>query len=308
MQRFSIILLLLIFTGFGFLGNACKRSASTHPQNTLARVGKDYLTLDEAADAIPSFILKQDSVNAIKRYRDKWIQNHIILQEASRLGLSQQDNVRRKLQRAREEVLRQALKDYVIASKEDTTISDAEARSYFQAHKEQFALDERFVRFRYVKTKTMKQAREARQALLDGVPWTEVAHKYALDPETAIHESKQYWPISMALSNIDIMHRYLTIIGQSEISPIQRVNGKYQFVQLVDSRAKGEQPDLDWLIEQIKKWMLLNKRRRNFSSYVKNLYLKAKSNNEVQTYNVLNTNSNPKNTEADTLESNSTDE
>lgn len=306
MKHYSFIFLLSIFVIS--YGAACKRASSGHPKNAIARVGNDYLTLDEAVDAIPAFILKQDSVNALQRYRDKWIQNQIILQEANRLGLSQKKEVRRKLRRAREEVLRQALKDYVIASKQDTTITDSEARSYFQAHKKQFALDERFVRFRHVKTQTMKQAREARQALLDGVPWPEVAHKYALDPETAIHESKQYWPISMALSSIDIMHRYLTIIGQSEISPIQRVNGKYQFVQLMDSRAKGEQPDLDWLMEQIKKWMLLNKRRRNFSSYLKNLYLKASSNNEVQTFNVLNTNSNPKNSEADTLESNSKDE
>jgi len=76
----------------------------------------------------------------------------------------------------------------------------------------------------------------------------------------------------------------------------------------MDSRAKGDQPDLNWLISQIKNWMLLNKRRRNFSSYMKNLYLKAKSNNEIETYNVLNTNSNFQNTKADTIETDSTEE
>lgn len=308
MKHFYPTFLLLGVICFSLALLSCQRAADNHPENSLAKVGNHYLTISEARAAIPDFILKQDSANAIRRYRDEWIQNQLILDEANRLGLSQKDDVRQKLRRAREEVLRQALKDYVIASKEDTTISDAEARSYFQAHKDKFALDEKFVKFRHVKTNTMKEARQARQALLDGVPWPEVARKYALDPETAIHESKQYWPISMAAVNIDIMHRYLTIIGQTEISPIQRVNGKYQFVQLMDSRAKGEQPDLEWLLTQIKKWMLLNKRRRNFSSYVKNLYLKAKTNNEIETFNVLNTNSNPKNTEADTLESNSTDE
>jgi len=289
--------------------SSCKRPQSTPPDNAIAKVGNHYLTVKKAKSAIPDFILKQDSVNALKRYRDQWIQKRLILDEANRLGLKQKSDVGRKLQRAREDILRQALKDYVIASKkEDTTISDSEARSYFQAHKNKFALHEKFVQFRHVRTNTMKHAREARQALLDGVSWPKVAKKYAIDPETAIHEAKQYWPISMALSNIDIMHRYLTIIGQSEISPIQRVHGKYQFVQLMDSRAKGEQPDLNWLIGQIKKWMLLNKRRRDFSSYVKNLYLKAKSNNEIKTFNVLNTNSNLKNTEADTLESDSTNQ
>ncbi|MGD8427528.1 MAG: hypothetical protein PVH63_07840 [Balneolaceae bacterium] len=309
MKRLFHIFFLLSTVITGFLLFSCNKTHPGHADNTLARVGNQYLYLREAKKAIPDFIFKQDSIEALRRYRDEWIQNRIILQEANRLGLSQKKSVREKLQKAREEVLREVLKDYIVASrKEDTTISDEEARSYFQAHKDQFALDEEFVRFRHVRTRTIKDARAARQALLDGVSWPEVARQYCLDPDAAIHESKQYWPISMAANNIDIMHRYLTIIGQTEISPIQRVNGIYHFVQLMDSRAKGEQPDLDWLIEQIKNWMLLNKRRRNFSSYVKNLYLKAKSNNEVEIFNVLNTKSNPNHTQADTLESNPTDE
>jgi len=138
-----------------------------------------------------------------------------------------------------------------------------------------------------------------------------VAKQYGVNPDVAINESKQYWPISMAAQNVDIMNRYLNIIGQSEISPIQRVNGVYQFVQLMDKRSEGDQPNLDWLMKEIKDWMILNKRRQNFSSYVKNLYLKAESNNEVETFNVLSTQpdkSNQKTTVQDTLESNSANE
>jgi hypothetical protein len=79
-------------------------------------------------------------------------------------------------------------------------------------------------------------------------------------------------------------------------------------VQLIDERAKGEHPDLNWLIEQIKDWMLLNKRSRHFKSYVQNLYLKAESNNEVETFNVLPVNPNQQSTVSDTLEITSTDE
>jgi hypothetical protein len=154
----------------------------------------------------------------------------------------------------------------------------------------------------------MKAARAARQDLLDGVPWPEVANQYGINPKLSITESEQYWPISVALKDIDIMNRYLNIIGQSEISPIQRVNGIYHFVQLMDTKSEGEQPDLDWLMSQIKDWMKINNHRRNFSSYVQNLYLKAKSNNEVKTFNVLPTNTNSNSTAQDTLKSTSTNE
>lgn len=288
---------------------SCNHSTPSNDENTLARVGNEYLTIGDARSAVPDFLLQQDSVGTLSQYRDKWIQQQVLLQEANRLGLSQKKEIQERIQQARDEVLREALRDFVIGTnQEDIQVTDEEARAYYQSHKNQFELDEEFVQFRHMRARTLKEARAAKQDLLGAVSWPEVAKEYAIDPDAAIEEADQYWPISMAVSDISIMNRYLNIIGQNEISPIQRVNGVYHFVQLIDSRAKGELPDLDWLIVKIKDWMLLNKQRRNFSSYTKNLYLKAKSNNEVETFNVLPTKSNLNSTFEDTLESNSTDE
>lgn len=303
----SIILLGIAGLGLGLL--SCTSPAPQNRDNTLARVGNEYLTLEEARSSVPEFLLRQDSIGTLKKYRDDWIQQQIILQEAQRLGLSKNEEVKRKLRKAREEVLRKALKDYVVGSNQDKLkVTDEEARNYYQANKEQFVLDEEFVQFRHLRARTLKEARAAKKDLLGGVPWPEVAREYAIDAESAIENSGQFWPLSMALSEISIMNRYLNIIGQNEISPIQRVNGVYHFVQLIESRAEGEIPDLDWLLNKIKDWMKLNKQRQNFSSYVKNLYLKAKSNNEVETFNVLPTTTNQNSTLEDTLESKSTDE
>ncbi|WP_138429651.1 peptidyl-prolyl cis-trans isomerase [Fodinibius saliphilus] len=304
----KIVIVFLVGTALTVLAT-CTPTPSEQKENALARVGTKYLTVDEAQKSVPPFLLKQDSIGALKKYRDQWIKQQVLLQEAKRLGLPQKKAVQQQLKQAEEEILREALRKTITASKEKAlTITDEEARTYYQAHKNQFALDEEFVQFRHMRARTLKEARAAKQDLLGGVSWEEVAHDYAINPESALEKAEQYWPISMALSDISIMNRYLNIIGQSEISPIQRVNGVYHFVQLIDSRAKGELPDLDWLLDKIKDWMLLNKQRRNFSSYLKNLYLKAKSNNEVETFNVLPTQTNPTTTFEDTLESNSTDE
>ncbi|MDZ7680323.1 MAG: peptidyl-prolyl cis-trans isomerase [Fodinibius sp.] len=300
-----------IFGGLLLL-SGCTQQSPNNAEDMLARVGNTYLTIEQAKSDIPDFVMQSDSISALHSYREEWVREQVLLQEANRLNLAQEEEVRKKLEQARQEVLREALKDYVMGAKqEDLEVTDAEVRSYYQANKEQFALNEDFVQFRHLRTRTITDARAARQDLLDGVSWPEVANQYGINPEVAINESEQYWPISMAAQNIDIMNRYLNIIGQSEISPIQRVNGVYHFVQLMDKRSEGDQPNLDWLMNEIKDWMILNKRRQNFSSYVKNLYLKAKSNNEVETFNVLPTQTNKSNqkpTVQDTLESNSANE
>ena len=303
--KFSLLIILGIILSLV----SCQQTSQQNADNALARVGNEYLRVEQAADYIPEAVLSEDSVEALTQYRDNWIRQQLLVQEAKRLGLEQKSKIQQKIDRAREEILRQALKDYVLTSSEkDVQISDEEARTYYQANKEQFVLEEDFVKFRHMRTKTIKEARNARQDLLDGVPWPEVARTYAINPSTVISESDQYWPVSMAAQDIDIMNRYLTVIGQSEISPIQRVNGIYHFVQLMDTRSEGDHPNLEWLIEQIKDWMTLNNRQRNFSSFVKNLYLKAESNNEVETFNVLPTKPNRNTTLDDTLENNSTNE
>jgi hypothetical protein len=300
---------LLLIIGTTLFLASCQQTNVKNTENTLARVGNEYLTIDQAASDIPEAVLAEDSIKAMTQYRDNWVREQLLLQEATRLGLNQKPEIRKKIERARQEILRQALKDYVLASNEkEMEITDDEARTYYQANKDQFVLEEDFVQFRHMRTKTIKEARNARQDLLDGVPWPEVARTYAIDPSTVISESDQYWPVSMAAQGIDVMNRYLTVIGQNEISPIQRVNSVYHFVQLTDTRPEGNHPNLEWLIEQIKDWMTLNNRQRNFSSYVKNLYLKAESNNEIETFNVLPSQTNQNSTIQDTLENNSTNE
>ena len=289
--------------------SACNTPHSGDEIKRLARVGNEYLTLDHARNQIPDFMLQEDSIGALKAYRETWIENRLMLQEAERLQLRQNSEVQNKIQQAQQEVLTQALKEAVISDyEEELVVTDEEARNYYQAHKDQFVLNERFVQFRHLIAEDIESARAAKRELMQAVPWPEVAREYSLNAEAKITESEQFWPISMAASDISIMNRYLKIIGQSEISPIQRVNANYHFVQLMESRAKGEHPDLDWLMEQIKDWLLLDKRRRHFSSYVKNLYLKARSNNEVDTYNVSQTNNEIQPSSADTLQNNETNE
>lgn len=307
MNRIKYHSLHIVFLAL-LIGGCNGLNGNNHPTR-LARVGDKYLTVGDAYKAIPEFMLQEDSIGAIRHYTTKWVQRKVILQEAERLQLRQQKSVQALLERAEQEILLKALKDIVIGEfNKDLVVTDEEARNYYQAHKDQLILHERFVRFRHIETRTIEAARAAKRELMAGIPWPEVASKYSLSPEVKINKSKEYWPISMAVADLDIMNRYLHIIGRTEISPIQRINRSYHFVQLMESKPKGGHPDLDWLIEQIKSWLLIEKRRRHYSSYVKNLYLKAKMNNEIDFYNVLTPSRDPQKSVSDTLESTKTNE
>lgn len=283
---------------------SCTNADTYSDDDLLARVGNEYLTISEAVEQIPTFLVQQDSTQALHQYQQDWVQSQVLLQEANRLNLADKKEVREKLDKAREEVMKEALKDYIISSKhEEFSVSDNEARSYYQSNKEQFELNEDYVQFRHLKAASIEEAQEAKDQLLKGVPWSEVAQSYDVTPRQTLQESENYWPISIAAGENQAMNHYLNVIGHEEISPIRQVSDNYHFVQLIDTRSKGEHPDLEWLMEEIKEWVSITKRRGHFSSYLNNLYLKAKSNNEVEVFNVTNSDRH-QNSPNDTLETN----
>lgn len=290
------------------VSSACNSHYSEKQSKNLARVGNQYLTIDQAKQAIPASVFQEDSAYALEQYRQQWIEEQLLLREANKVGIGDQRTVQAKIQNAREEILREALQTYVISTEVDSSITDQEVQNYFNAHKKHFILQEPYVQFRHLQTPSITDARAAKQALRDSVSWEKVARQYGVDSTWVVKESKRFYPLSMALADIDIMQSYLGFMNVNDISAIQRVNGLYHFVQLTGKREEGSHPDLEWLADDIKNQLLLDKRQRKFKSFLKNLYLKAESDNEIESYNVLPTQTNPKNSTQDTLESNSTDE
>jgi hypothetical protein len=259
----------------------------------IARVGTSYLTLEEAREHIPDFASQKDSAGALEVYREQWIQQQVLLKEANSLNLARQNEVKKRLQEAREEVLITALQKAVTSEyNEKERISDAEARNYYQENKQQLVLNERYVKFRHIETPVLSQAREARNQLEDNASWTDIALDFSMNAEDNIEKSKRYWPISAVFNEIPSMKQYASTLDSAAISPIQRENGVYHFIQLADVKEQGESPDPGWFIEKLKEWMMLEKKRRHYNSFTKNLYFKAKENNEIEVFNVSTKNAN----------------
>ena len=278
---FLLFSLLLLVSG-------CKKNAGTSPV-ILAEVGNQQLTKKDAKAEIPVHIFQSDSTSAYLNYRDEWVRRQVILQEASRLNFTQRQGVQEKLQRIREEYIIHAVQDYIISEfEDDIDVSEQEARNYYQQNKDKFTLDERYVRYRHLVANSNADAEQAKRDLMRGVEWETVAQQYSKYSDLKIRESERFWPISIAGSDISMLNRYLNIIGPSEISPTYRSGNEYHFVQLLEERPQGDHPDLDWLIEQIEEWLTLEKRKRAFNTYVKNLYLQGQANNEIRIHNVIN--------------------
>lgn len=261
---------------------SCTSTDQIDDSPVLASVQNSTLTLETALSEIPENVLAQDTLSAVLSYTEQWVDAEIKVKEAERIGLSNAPEIRNRLIRLRKQLLQDALKDVILNEHEDELeVTREEAQNYYQAHREKFTLEEHYVRFRHLTTRTRTEADNAKRDLLRGVSWEDVANEYSINNQEQLRKSRQFWPISMATGDNSLLRQYLNVIGLREISPVQYFRGQYHFVQLMEERPEGDHPDLEWLIPQITEWLKLEKARRITNTYIRNLYLESEANDEI---------------------------
>jgi len=278
--KFTKHVTLVIFT---LMTVSCITGNNQDSSPVLATVGNEQLTVEMALSQIPDIALHQDTLIAFQNFKQQWINDKVTENEARRLDLPNDELFQAKLKRMEQQLLNEMLRQYILAeSADDLTVSRDEAQNYYQANRDKFILNERYVRFRHITATTRTGIDNARRDLLRGVKWEEVLNNYSVNPDLQLRQSTQYLPISIAVSDIPMLNRYLNVIGISEISPVHLANGQYHFVQLREIRNEGDNPNFEWLILQIQQWLELEKSKRITNAFKRNLYLQAESNNEIE--------------------------
>lgn len=269
----KMILMFILFQG-------CQAENKEDP--VLASLGKEQLTLSEVLKAVPHELLSQDSLYTITRHQEEWLRSRIITAHAAELALDQTESYTRKINRIRDQLLQHLLTDAILAKHaSELVISDQEALQYFQEHREQFLMNERFVKVRHITTHTRAEAEEANRDIMSGVPWDEIVDYYSVRPEEQKQFATKFWPESMVLREHSELRYFLSYIGITERSPIAYSGGHYHMIQLMEEKKAEEYPELEWLLPNIKEWLKVEKSQRIVNAYLRNLYLQAESNNEI---------------------------
>jgi hypothetical protein len=265
----------------GWILVSCQSGTVVQDDEIIARAGTQSLYLSEALIHIPSVLIEQDSLPAIISFRDNWIRNELLYQEAIRLGLNDNPLIQNKIKDFTRDILIQSLLDHMVSQSRDMQVSRQEAVAYYESHKEQFRLNEPHVRFKHLVTSSLEDAENARQGLLRGVSWDDIVERYALNKQNARRDATIFHPVSQSLQNAPPLNQYIRRMGINEISPIRTINGRYHFVQLTERKNEGDLPDLDWIINQIEDWLLLEKKRKLVTAYEQQVYRRAQANKEI---------------------------
>ncbi len=140
-----------IFVCLALLLAGCKEFPNPFEgERVLARAGKETLHQIDVDKIFPVGITGADSVAWVESYVDRWVRDHLKLQEATRLfGEDAADE--ELVQKYRNSLITRKLEQHFINSTAgDSLYTEGELRDYYDHHRSEFVLDRAIVKGRVV--------------------------------------------------------------------------------------------------------------------------------------------------------------
>ena len=117
----------------------------------VARVNDTYLYYDDIKDLVSENTSKEDSILLVQNYINRWATQQLFVDGAMlNLSESQQTSFNKLVNQYKNDLYTKAYIEALVKRSIDTTVTDEESKTYYQANEEVFKLNEDLIKFRYV--------------------------------------------------------------------------------------------------------------------------------------------------------------
>lgn len=265
--------------------------------DVVAQVGNNVLTEADLARALSAVPPGTDSLTARDQYVEQWVTNHLLAQEARRRGLRDQENVQRQLAENERTVLASALLT-TLYDEYEAGFSRADIETYYERNRNRLRLREPYVRVRFVETASQEQAEAARSAMQDLMRTGEtreardsifvtVAQQYSVDASASTSLANSYVPQSRLTRQAgESPWTAVSQLGPGETSPVLTAHdGTFLVLQLVERLPAGTEPELEWVIDDIRRQLAIQSRKQMVAREVQRLRTEAEARGELRLHN-----------------------
>lgn len=130
---------------------SCNLFKSEPVEPSIARVGETFLTVADLQKAIPDNVSPEDSTILANNYIQDWAKQQLMLSGA-RVNIPEikQQEFEELVKQYRADLYINAYQEGLVAKSMDKNVSHLELETYYQDHKENFKLNERLVKIRYI--------------------------------------------------------------------------------------------------------------------------------------------------------------
>jgi hypothetical protein len=146
-SRFGVILLCILISVL----TSCDFNSKTPESKLVARVGNEYLYLDDLIDLVPEGSSSEDSLSMVNSFIERWATRQLIIDAALRnLSPEKQKEYDRLIQQYKQDLYTKGYLEEVVKQSLDTVVSLSELNQYYNLNKANFRLTGTLVRLRYI--------------------------------------------------------------------------------------------------------------------------------------------------------------
>jgi len=275
----SIIAATLLFTG-------CLKT-NTNNSKVLATVYGKNLYLSDVEDIFPDNISKDDSLQMIMGYVDRWVRKQLLLNRAEKNLSENQKNVSKQLDDYRSSLLIFKYEQEFIRQKLDTVIPFEEIEEFYNENTSNFTLAEGIVKALFIKIRLDDPYYDRIKALYKSNKEEDIQNLDNIAYQVAIkydYFNDQWIPFSRILRElpepIDNPDHFLLRNRSIEMS-----DGTHAYlVNLRDVLPKDHQSPIDYEAQNIRSIILNKRKQRLILDLETNIYNDARNHKNFEIY------------------------
>ena len=264
-----------------------KETKTEQKEKPIARVFDSYLYPSDIKNIVPKDVSKKDSIQLIKNFINKWIQDELVLAHAQENLTTEQLDLEKQIAEYRKNLIIYNYQTELVIQKLDTNVSDSEIENYYNNNKDQFTLKDNIVKVWYIKTnkkipnadkiKTWYKSDTKKDYIALKTYCIQFADNYFLDDENWILFDELLKEIPVSSLNPELFlksNRYIEV--EDSLSAY--------YVNIKGYRIKNSLSPLSFEKSNIKN-ILLNKRKlKLIEEMKKEVYEKAKQKENFEIY------------------------
>ena len=259
----------------------------------IARVGEEFLYIDDIKEVIPEGVTIEDSTLIVDNYIQSWIKEKLILQKAELNLKENQKDFNKQLEDYRKSLVIYTYEKELMKQKLDTVVGAEEIQAFYENNKQNFELRDDIVKVKYLKVlKSAPKVKKIRKIYTsskekDIEQLKELAHQYA----EKFHLETDQWIL------FDELRKEVPLqVNQSEgfLKNVKNIEVEdslsYYFVSIKDFKLKNDVSPLSFETSNIKS-IIINKRKLKLINKIKSdLYQEAFLNKKIEIYKSKNEN------------------
>ena len=267
--------------------SACDSSSHSKKKTLLAKVGETELFLEDISKNKLTPIMNEDSASRVRRYVENWTEEQFFLQQAKELVQEDAAYLNELIEEYKRNLLIYELEKQWIETFSDTLVSEEDIQLYYDNNKDNFQLRKNIVKIRYIKISKDIITKELHKVKT----WVQVSNtvndsllrKYGEENADNYFLDNIWLYFDDVLREIPISSNYNQERYLQSNTYVQLQEGEFIYlVKFIDFKIKDSTTPLEFETENIRKYILIQRKSKWLEDKRKIMYEEAVSSSKIK--------------------------